>query len=81
MTGAEASQLPEEGWTRVTLGIGVPTSHLCLCCLTFNGPGLSRSGLSYCVACWETRRAGRLCSHAPNGGLPPSPHVSLPTGR
>ena len=61
------------GWEPVVLGVGVPRSHLCLCCLTFSGPGLSRGGLSYCLPCWQERQSGELCAHSPNGGLTESP--------
>ena len=66
---AAAPVVNQPGWEPVTLGVAVPRSYLCLCCLSFKGPGLSRAGLSYCLPCWSARQSGKLCSHLPNGGL------------
>jgi len=51
------------GWEAVPLGIAAPRSHVCVCCLSFRGPGLSRNGLSYCLPCWQARRDGTECAH------------------
>ncbi len=59
------------GWDLVTLGITVPRSHFCICCLTFHGAGMQRHGITYCVPCWERRQNGELCGHS----------SSLPTTR
>lgn len=51
------------GWELVTLGIAVPRSHFCICCLTFDGPGMQRNGSTYCLPCWERRQHGEPCAH------------------
>lgn len=47
----------------VTLGIAVPRSYFCICCLDFHGPGMTRNTISYCLACWERRQSGEPCEH------------------
>ncbi len=54
------------GWEMVTLGIVVPRSHFCICCLAFQGPGMTRNGISYCLACWDRRQQGEPCNHKSN---------------
>ncbi|HLG71144.1 MAG TPA: hypothetical protein VK009_12030 [Chloroflexota bacterium] len=50
----------------VTLGIAVPRSYFCICCLAFHGPGMTRNGISYCLDCWQRRQSGELCEHDSN---------------
>jgi hypothetical protein len=50
-------------WEPVTLGIAIPRSYFCICCLTFNGSGMHRNGITYCVPCWDSRQAGNPCLH------------------
>src|SRR5690349_20128960 len=49
------------GWDVVSLGITVPRSYFCICCLTFDGQGMHRNGVTYCLGCWESRQQGNLC--------------------
>ncbi|GEM_PF-3206243 len=51
------------GWDLVSLGITVPRSYFCICCLSFHGTGMHRHGVTYCVPCWELRQQGIPCSH------------------
>ena len=51
------------GWELVTLGIAAPRSHFCICCLTFDGSGMLRNGVTYCLPCWERRQRGEPCAH------------------
>ena len=59
----DTSTIPS-GWELVALGIAAPRSHFCVCCLTFEGTGLLRHSLSYCLPCWHGRQVGAECSHA-----------------
>jgi hypothetical protein len=56
-------KLEATGWNLVKLGIAVPRSHFCICCLTFDGPGMQRNSITYCLPCWERRQKGELCGH------------------
>ncbi|HEX6511197.1 MAG TPA: hypothetical protein VF157_02785 [Chloroflexota bacterium] len=56
------------GWDLVTLGIALPRSYFCLCCLSFDGEGMHRHGVTYCLACWQKRQKSEPCSH--QSGLP-----------
>lgn len=47
----------------VTLGVTVPRSFFCICCLAFHGPGMTRNGISYCLECWDMRQQGQPCAH------------------
>ena len=60
---------PTVGWQLVTLGIKVPKAYLCVCCLTSDGTGMSRQGLTYCLPCWEQRQVGATCRHDDEPGL------------
>ena len=55
--------MPHSGWELVQLGISVPRSHFCICCLTFDGSGMHRDGITYCLPCWEQRQRGEPCAH------------------
>jgi hypothetical protein len=54
------------GWEMVRLGIAVPRSYFCICCLAFHGAGMTRNGFSYCLDCWGRRQRGELCAHESN---------------
>ena len=54
------------GWEMVTLGIAVPRSYFCICCLAFHGPGMTRNSVSYCLDCWDQRQRGEPCEHESN---------------
>jgi hypothetical protein len=63
MDGSERERT--SGWELVRLGIAVPRSYFCICCLTFSGAGMHRDAFTYCVPCWDLRQKGDPCSHAP----------------
>ena len=52
-----------EGWQMVHLGIAVPRSFVCWCCLAATGLGMNRGTETYCMCCWEPHLAGRPCGH------------------
>ena len=52
------------GWSVVRLGVAVPRSYFCICCLTFRGRGLHRDATTYCQDCWDMRQRGLPCQHA-----------------
>jgi len=60
----ERAVTPHSGWDLVTLGISVPRSYFCICCLTFDGLGMHRDGVTHCLPCWEQRQRGEPCAHS-----------------
>ena len=61
--GKEPEHQPTTSWRAVKLGIAVPRSYICVCCLASDGVGMDRHGLTYCMSCWETRQKGDTCTH------------------
>jgi hypothetical protein len=64
----EGTRSPQSGWELVTLGVTVPRSYFCICCLTFDGTGMHRAGVTYCLHCWEQRQQGDPCQHGADSG-------------
>jgi hypothetical protein len=66
--GGRAEPGATSGWEMVNLGVTVPRSYFCICCLTFQGTGMHRDGITYCLQCWETRQQGDPCAHKSSMG-------------
>jgi hypothetical protein len=50
-------------WQMVTMGIALPRSYVCLCCLTTTGIGMNHGTVTYCLRCWEAHLANEPCEH------------------
>jgi len=47
----------------VRLGISVPRSYVCWCCLEAKGLGMNHGTTTYCMRCWEPRSRELPCQH------------------